>query len=85
MKKIRINLLGIIGAKKTFMGDGVYVKEDCLCIPLDKLYVGEKGIYVDLVAFKRKDEESYIIKQRSPQGMSEEERQQLPIIGSIKE
>ena len=58
MKKIRINLLGIIGAKKTFMGDGVYVKEDCLCIPLDNSTL-EKKEYMWTLSHSREKMKSH--------------------------
>lgn len=88
MKKLRINLLKLRGAKKAHRGDGVHIKEDCLCIPLDQLYVGEKGVYVDLVAFPRKQEEGnveFYIKQAYAKNATDKDKESTPIIGDIRE
>ena len=70
-------------------------KKRCVCIPVDdnpEIYVGEKGIYLGLVALERKEvsehNETHIVKGNMPkevrEAMSEEERKGLPIIGSVR-
>ena len=70
-------------------------KKRCVCIPVDdnpEIFVGEKGIYLGLVAIERKEvsehNETHILKGYLPkdvrEAMSEEERKGLPIIGSVR-
>lgn len=67
---------------------------ECLIIPIEanKLYKGEKGIYLDLVAFEKKERkegerDTHLIKQslskEQREAMSEEELRAMPILGGL--
>jgi hypothetical protein len=67
---------------------------DCLVIPIAKnnLYVGEKGIYLDMVGFEIKtpkegSKDTHLIKQSLSKDvrekMSEEELKAVPILGNM--
>jgi hypothetical protein len=64
---------------------------DCLIIPveLNHLYVGAKGIYLDLIAFEIKNKDGWLIKQSLPKAardtMSQQEQRDMPILGSAEE
>lgn len=69
----------------------------CVIIPIDEqtMFVGEKGIYIDLVAFPLKeehkngdnDERTHSIKQsfrkEFRESLSEDERKAIPFIGNV--
>jgi hypothetical protein len=67
---------------------------ECLVIPiaLNNLFVGEKGIYLDLVAFERKEkkpnEDTHLVKQSFSKAeretMSKEELESMPILGNLR-
>lgn len=63
---------------------------DCLIIPVDlnHLYIGAKGIYLDLVAFEKKDGEGWLVKQSLPKAardaMSQQEQRDMPILGNVE-
>jgi hypothetical protein len=67
---------------------------DCLVIPIEQnnLFRGEKGIYLDLIAFelsnkKEGQKDTHLVKQSLPKDirekMSEEQLNQMPIIGNL--
>lgn len=68
---------------------------DCVVIPItaNHLFVGEKGIYLDLIAFEKKtqqenNKDTHIIKQSLSkevlQAMTEEQKQAMPILGGLR-
>lgn len=68
----------------------------CVCIPIDDnyLYVGEKGVYVDLICReisedKRKETTTHIIAPSIPKevydAMTDEQKKSLPILGNLSE
>lgn len=84
MKRIKLNLLKLRGAEVKSLGDGIYTKREVLCIPLEELYKGEKGLYLNLVAFETQGGKSeFLVKQSAKEGMSDEERRAIPILGEI--
>lgn len=65
----------------------------CLVIPIDdsNLFVGEKGVYLNLTAIEMREErygDTHVLKQSLPkevyQALSEDERNAQPILGSLK-
>ena len=87
----KINLLNLIAAKKMIKGAAGEI--ECLVIPIEKnkLFVGEKGIYLDLVAFDIKKQveskDTHIVKQsfskEEREKMTEDELKALPILGNL--
>jgi hypothetical protein len=97
MSKIsgKLNLLNLHGVVKMIKGQSGMV--ECLVIPLEinSLFKGEKGIYLDIIAFevdpaKRNAEskDTHLIKQSFPKDirdlMSEEDLKKLPILGNLQ-
>jgi len=91
----KINLLNLNGVVKMIKGQVGDV--ECLVIPIakNKLFKGEKGIYLDLIAFeidpaKRNAEskDTHLVKQsfgkEEREKMTEEQLKELPILGSLK-
>ena len=89
---IKINLTKI---KEHFLQNikGNTMTKRCICIPLDALgiYEGEKGIYLDLVAFEYKEPkfaDTHMVKISIPKeivdAMTEEEKNAQPIVGGLK-
>lgn len=85
----KINLCALKHARRMMKGESGEM--ECLIIPINqnKLFVGEKGVYVDLIGFQIKDQkgkETHIIKQSVPKemydAMTEQERNELPTMGS---
>jgi hypothetical protein len=65
----------------------------CIVIPIDdnSLYIGEKGVYLDMVATELRDakfDDTHLVKRSIPKdvyaAMTEEERKNNPIIGNLK-
>lgn len=89
---IKQNLLKIRGAFSANI-QGKTATKPCLCIPYDSpdLYVGDKGIYFDAVAFESRQTmqsgSTHFIKaslsKADREAMTEEQRDALPIIGSL--
>lgn len=90
--KIQINLLRLQGAFVTNLR-GATGEKRCLCIPIDdaRLFLGEKGCYLDATAWEMRTPGSrgatHYIKQRFSaevtRALSAEERRALPIIGDL--
>lgn len=90
--KIQINLLRLQGAFVTNLR-GATGEKRCLCIPIDdaRLFLGEKGCYLDATAWEMKAPgnrgATHYIKQRFSaevtRALSAEERRALPIIGDL--
>jgi len=91
----KINLMQLHAIRKMISGTAGPV--ECLVIPIEKnkLFVGEKGVYLDLVAFeidpaKRKMEskDSHLLKQSFSkevrEAMTEEELKAMPILGNLQ-
>jgi len=91
----KLNLLNLHGVVKMIKGKIGDV--ECLVIPLEKnnLFKGEKGIYLDIIAFevapeKRNSEskDTHLIKQSFSKEvrdlMSEDDLRKLPILGNLQ-
>ena len=89
----KLNLMSLHAVRKMITGmDGLV---DCVVIPVqkNKLAVGEKGIYVDWIAFpiknkKGESKSTHLIKQSLPkevrEKMSQEELNNMPILGDAQ-
>ena len=85
----KINLTKLKSAIKTLKGKSGEV--ECIIIPIaeNRLYKGEKGVYLDLVGWEKKeikeDKQTHLIKQSLPKEvldkMSDEEKNAMPILG----
>lgn len=92
MITIKLNLLNLkCSVKKMSSKSG---EMECLVIPIDfnRLYRGEKGIYLDLVAFEIKNpkegsKDTHLVKQGlskvDREAMSQEEVNEMPILGNL--
>lgn len=91
----KLNLLNLHGVVKMIPGKMGPV--ECVVIPLEKnkLFKGEKGIYLDLIAFeiahdKRREgsKDTHLVKQSFSkevrESMTEEQIKALPILGSLQ-
>jgi len=91
----KLNLLNLHGVVKMIPGKMGPV--ECVVIPLEKnkLFKGEKGIYLDLIAFeiahdKRREgsKDTHLVKQSFSkevrESMTEEQIKSLPILGSLQ-
>ena len=91
----KLNLLNLHGVVKMIPGKMGPV--ECVIIPLEKnkLFKGEKGIYLDLIAFeiahdKRREgsKDTHLVKQSFSkevrESMTEEQIKALPILGSLQ-
>lgn len=88
----KINLLNLYAVKQ--MVKGKVGQVECLIIPIEKnkLFNGEKGVYLDIVAFELKEpkegsRDTHLVKQsfskEAREKMSEEELKSLPILGNL--
>jgi hypothetical protein len=88
----KLNLLNLTVARQMVKGKAGEV--DCLVIPIEKnrLFVGEKGIYLDLIAFEIKEpkpdrKDTHLVKQSFSkevrEAMTEEQLKSIPILGSL--
>lgn len=89
---IKTDLLKVKGAFVTNLKGKTSTKR-CLIIPIDEsgMYLGEKGVYLNLTAFEMREErygDTHVLKQSLPkdvyQAMTDEERNAQPILGSLK-
>lgn len=92
MITLKINLLNLkCSVKKMNSKSG---EMECIVIPIDlnRLFRGEKGIYLDMVGFeirnpKEGSKDTHIIKQGlskdDREAMSEEEQKAMPILGNL--
>ena len=90
---ISINLSRLAGAVFTNL-KGKTATKRCLVIPIDDagLYAGEKGIYLDLVAYEQRDAKygnTHLVKRSiskaEREAMTDEQRRAVPILGYMKE
>jgi hypothetical protein len=88
----KLNLLNLTVARQ--MVKGKMGEVDCLVIPIEKnkLFVGEKGIYLDLIAFEIKEQkegrtDTHLVKQSFSKAerekMTDEQLKAIPILGSL--
>ena len=89
---IKVNLTKIQGAALVNLKGNTATKK-CIVIPVDDagLYVGEKGVYLDLQAIAYKDPkyaDTHFIKpsieKEKYNAMTKEEQDAIPIIGGVK-
>ena len=88
----KINLMQFKAAIRKMKGESGEV--ECLIIPIEKnnLFRGEKGIYLDLIAFeiekKGESKDTHLVKQSLPknvrESMNEEELRTMPILGNLQ-
>jgi hypothetical protein len=90
---IKIDLLKLQGSFVTNIKGRTMTKR-CLVVPIDdaRLYLGEKGCYLDLAAIELQNQQysdTHCIKQQLPkeeyEALSEEERRAMPILGGLRE
>ena len=90
---IKLNLLQLQGAFVTNL-KGKTATKRCLVIPVDDahLYVGQKGCYLNMTAIEMQNSQygdTHCIKQNLEksvyEGMTEEQRRAMPIIGSMRQ
>lgn len=89
---VKLDLNKIPGAfRKGILGKTT--EKECVCIPIDNLFVGKTGaVYLDLTIVERKEVSQYgdthLVKLRVSaddyKNMSEEDRMSIPIVGSVK-
>ena len=93
-ESIKINLQKLKNARLLTI-QGKTAKKRCVCVPVDdnpEIFVGEKGIYLNLTAIEMKEPGQYgdthIIKGNIPEEtyrvMTEEERKAQPILGQMR-
>lgn len=89
---IKADLLKVQGAFTANI-KGKTTTKQCLCIPIEDsgLYVGSKGIYLNLTAVEYREPkygDTHFVKvsvdSEAYKAMSEEERNAIPIIGGLK-
>lgn len=91
----KINLLQLFAVRKMINGQAGLT--ECLVIPIEKnkLFIGDKGVYMDLIAFeidpaKRTNEskDTHLVKQSFSKeirdAMTEDELKKLPILGNLQ-
>jgi len=88
----KINLLMLKGAIMNMKGKtGI---QECLIIPIaqNHLFKGEKGVYLDMIAFELKEKkndsnDTHLVKQSLPkeirEAMSSDDQNAMPIIGNL--
>lgn len=88
----KINLLNLHAVKRYEKSASGLV--ECLIIPIEKnkLFVGEKGVYLDIVGFeirepKEGSKDTHVVKQsfskEAREAMTEEQLKALPILGNL--
>lgn len=90
---LKLNLLSLKNTAVTRI-KGAQETRLCLVIPIEEnhLFVGEKGVYLDLTAFGLRETgrhgDTHLIKQSLPKhaynSMSEAERKEQPLLGSMR-
>ena len=90
---IKIDLSKLSGASVVELTGRSGVPTKCVVIPVEAnhIFVGQKGVYLDLCAFEMKNpqyEATHTIKQSLPKAvrdsMTDEQRKALPIVGDLK-
>lgn len=89
----KINLMNLHAIRK--MINGAAGPVECIVIPIqkNKLFVGEKGVYLDLIAFEVKEKkgeskDTHLLKQSFSkevrEAMTEQQLKDLPILGNLQ-
>ena len=89
----KINLLQLYAVRKMINGQAGLV--ECLVIPIEKnrLFIGDKGVYLDLIAFeiekpKEGSKDTHLVKQSFSkevrEAMPEEDLKKMPILGNLQ-
>ena len=89
----KLNLAQLKGQVKVMQGQSGMI--ECLVLPLvaNNLFKGEKGIYLDLIAFeienkKGDSKDTHLVKQSLSkeifEKMTDEEKKAMPIIGNLR-
>lgn len=91
MIKGRINLQSLIHTKMEVKGKSGQVKGVFIPLANNHLFEGEKGIYLDIVAFEMKEPKDYathVVKQSLPKDvrekMTDDQKRDQPIIGNLQ-
>ena len=86
---IKINLSKIQNVFKAKI-KGTTTSKECICIPIENLFVGEKGVYLNLTAIQLaepKFKETHFLKvtieEEAFKAMTKEEQDATPIIGGL--
>lgn len=88
----KLNLLNLHAVKRFEKGAAGLV--ECLIIPIEKnkLFIGEKGVYLDFIGFEIKEpkadsKDTHIVKQSLPketrEAMTDEQLKAMPILGNL--
>jgi len=88
----KVNLLMLKGAVQKMKAQSGMI--ECLIIPIEQnhLFKGEKGIYLDMIAFELKEKkenskDTHLIKQSLPkevrEAMSQDQQNAMPILGNL--
>jgi len=89
----KLNLMQLKAAIRSMNGKSGPI--DCLVIPIEAnhLFRGDKGIYLDLIAFENKAKndvikDTHLVKQSLPkevfEAMTEDEKKSQPILGNLR-
>lgn len=89
----KVNLMNLKVVRKMITGQLGPV--DCIVIPIEAnhLFVGEKGIYLDIAGFEIKNpagdsKDTHLLKQSLPkeiyQAMTDEQKKAQPILGNLR-
>lgn len=89
----KINLLQLFAVRKMINGQAGLT--ECLVIPIakNKLFIGEKGVYLDLIAFeiekpKADSKDTHLVKQSFSkevrEAMTPEQVKAMPILGNLQ-
>ncbi|HUW93316.1 MAG TPA: hypothetical protein VMV74_09135 [Bacteroidales bacterium] len=89
----KINLMNLKVVRKMINGQSGPV--DCIVVPIEAnhLFVGEKGIYLDIAGFEIKNpsgdsKDTHLLKQSLPkemyQAMTDEQKRAQPILGNLR-
>jgi hypothetical protein len=89
----KINLLNLVAVRKMIKGTAGEV--DCLVLPIEKnkLFIGDKGIYLDLIGFEIEkpsegQKDTHLLKQSFSKEerakMTEDQLKSLPILGNLR-
>jgi hypothetical protein len=91
----KINLAGLNHARKMMKGQNGEI--ECLVIPINanKLFVGEKGVYLDLIGFEMKEPQknekgnivaTHVVKQSFSKehldSLTQEQKDAIPLLGA---
>lgn len=89
----KLNLAQLKGQVKVMQGQTGMI--ECLVLPIiaNNLFKGDKGIYLDIIAFefeskKGDSKDTHLVKQSLPkemfEKMTDEEKKAMPIIGNLR-